>query len=96
MNLQIPHDGVLVRPGERVCMYFGKHEPPADKLDGARLIHLRADLTGPQVLSTDQLKLMSLQTDSGATSVGICVETIGYQVKSHAPTSRMINMHLVA
>ena len=96
LNLQIPHEAVFVRPGERVAIWWGLHEPPADKLDGARLIHLRADLTGPTVQPTDEIYLMPLSTDSGATSVGLCAETIAYQVKSHAPTSRMINLHLVA
>jgi len=96
LNLLIPHEAALVRPGERVCLWWGLHEPPADKLDGARLIHLRADITGPAILPTDAIYLMPLSTDSGATSVGLCVETIAYQVKSHTPTSRMINMHLVA
>jgi len=95
LNLQIPHEAVLVRPGERVCIWWGLVEPPVDKLDGARLIHLRADLTGPAVLPTDEIYLMPLSTDSGATSVGICAETIAYQVKAHLPTSRILNMHLV-
>lgn len=95
LNLQIPHEAVLVRPGERVAIWWGLVEPPADKLDGARLIHLRADLTGPAVLPTDEIYLMPLATDSGATSVGICAETIAYQVKAHLPTSRILNMHLV-
>jgi len=96
LNLLIPHEAALVRAGERVCLWWGLHEPPADKLDGARLIHLRADLTGPAILPTDAIYLMPLSTDSGATSVGLCVETIAYQVKSHTPTCRMINMHLIA
>jgi len=95
LNLQIPHEAVLVRPGERICIWWGLVEPPADKLDGARLIHLRADLTGPAVLPTDEIYLMPLSTDSGATNVGICAETIAYQVKAHLPTSRILNMHLV-
>jgi len=95
LNLQIPHEAVLVRPGERVAIWWGLVEPPADKLDGARLIHLRADLTGPTVQPTDEIYLMPLSTDSGATSVGICAETIAYQVKAHLPTSRILNMHLV-
>ena len=95
LNLQIPHEAVLVRPGERICIWWGLVEPPADLLDGARLIHLRADLTGPAVQATDEIYLMPLSTDSGATSVGLCAETIAYQVKAHVPQSRMINLHLV-
>ena len=85
----------LVRPGERVCIYWGKHHPPADKLDGARLIHLHQTLTGPAILPDDKIFLMPLATDSGATSVGLCAETIAYELNSHSPESRMINMHLV-
>jgi hypothetical protein len=96
LTLQIPSEATLVRPGERVCIWFGKHAPPSDQLDGARLIHLRASVVGPAVLPTDEIYMMPLSTDSSATSVGLCVETIGYQVKSHAPTCRMINMHLMA
>ena len=86
LTLQIPSEAVLVRPGERVCIWFGKHAPPAEQLDGARLIHLRASVVGPAVLPTDEIYMLPLSTDSSATSVGLCVETIGYQVKSHAPT----------
>ena len=95
LNLQIPHEAVLVRPGERVCIWWGLVEPPADLLASARLIHLRADLTGPTVQATDEIYLMPLSTDSGATNVGLCAETIAYQVKAHVPQSRMINLHLV-
>ena len=96
LDLQIPVARELVRPGERVCLYWGKHHPPADQLDGARLIHLETVLTGPTVLPDDKIFFLPLATDSSATKVGICVETIAYQLNSDAPHSRMINMHLVA
>ena len=96
LDLQIPTARELVRPGERVCLYWGKHHPPADQLDGARLIHLETVLTGPAILPNDKIYFLPLATDSAATSVGICVETIAYQLNSDAPHSRMINMHLVA
>ena len=96
LDLQIPLARELVRPGERVCLYWGKHHPPADQLDGARLIHLETVLTGPAILPDDKIYFLPLATDSAATSVGICVETIAYQLNSGAPHSRMINMHLVA
>lgn len=95
LDLQLAPERELVRPGERVCIYWGKHEPPADQLDGARLLFLDATLTGPTILPEDEIFLMPIATDSGATSVGLCVETIAYQLDSHVPQSRMINMHLV-
>ena len=95
LDLQIPTGRELVRPGERVCLYWGKHHPPADQLDGARLIHLGTTLTGPPILPHDKIFLMPLSTDTSATSVGLCVETIAYQLNSSAAHSRMINMHLV-
>ena len=95
LDLQLAPERELVRPGERVCIHWGKHEPPADKLDGARLLFLDTTLTGPAVLPEDEIYLMPLATDSAATSVGLCVETIAYQLDSHVPQSRMINMHLV-
>ena len=95
LDLQLAPERELVRPGERVCIHWGKHEPPADQLDGARLLFLDTTLTGPAILPEDEIYLMPLATDSAATSVGLCVETIAYQLDSHVPQSRMINMHLV-
>ena len=95
LDLQLAPEREVVRPGERVCIYWGKHHPPLDQLDGARLLFLNATLTGPKILPEDKIFLMPLATDSSATSVGLCVETIAYQLDSHVPQSRMINMHLV-
>ena len=96
LDLQIATGKHLVRPGERVCLWWGKHAPPADKLDGARMIHLAHTRTGVVIKPQDEIYLMNLATDSGASSVGLCAETIAYQVDSNVPQSRMINLHLCA
>lgn len=96
LDLQIATGKHLVRPGERVCLWWGKHAPPADKLDGARMIHLAHTRTGVTIKPQDEIYLMNLATDSGASSVGLCAETIAYQVDSNVPQSRMINLHLIA
>lgn len=95
LDCQIPSLRDLVRAGERVCIWYGKHEPDASYLDGARLIHLDATRTGPVILDTDEIMFMNVATDSAATSVRILVETLAYEVQSHLPQGRVINLHLV-
>jgi len=96
VNYMIPHDRDTVMPGERVCIWTGTHPPPAELLNGARTIQLVPTLTGPSPLAGDRVQFLALHTDSGATTVGITVETLAYHMHTHHADGHLYNMHLVA
>lgn len=95
LNYQIPIARETVIPGERVCMWTGDHEPPAEYLDGARLIHLEGKRTGPVILDTDIVHFLNIQTDSMANQSKFTVEQLAYQLRTDKPDGRQYIVHLV-
>jgi len=92
----IPFSREVIRPGERVCIYAGKHAPPAEQLNGARLIHLGSLLEGPAVLGSDAIQFFVIQTNSSSVQSAFCVESTGYMTRSDKPDSTQYNLHFVA
>lgn len=95
VNHLIP-DRATVRPGERICIYTGDHAPPAEQLNGARLIHLDSVRDGPNILGTDDVQYLVLQTDSTTPQSEFCVETLAYMTRSTTQDPTQYNLHLLA
>lgn len=92
----IPIQRELIRPGERICIFTGNHHPPAEQLNGARVIHLGQATTGPAVLGTDHIQFFVLQTNTESLQSGFCVEKLCYMTKSDKPDATQYNLHLTA
>ena len=94
VNYHIPIGREHVRGAERVCLWAGNIEPPAELLNGARLLHLSPTRTGPAILPSDEILYLSLHTDTTHTRASFCVETLAYETNRNKTNAQMFNMHL--